>query len=255
MNRRRILIGILIALLALVVLGGGAFFAWANQAAPPMPEALAAMQSDELVTFKEQNGWLVFQPVSQGDALAKPPEKGLVIYPGGKVDYRAYAPTARAIAAQGYLVVIPPMPLNLAFFDTNAAADVLAAFPQIQKWAVAGHSLGGVAASSYAAANPDKIQGVGFWASYPQGSMTTYPGQVVSISASNDGLATPEKIEASKKDLPAATLYVEIQGGNHAQFGYYGPQEGDNPATISRQEQQQQLVAAMAQLLQGPESR
>jgi hypothetical protein len=81
--------------------------------------------------------------------------------------------------------------------------------------------------------------------------MTTYPGQVVSISGTNDGLATPAKIEDSKTNLPASTVYVPIQGGNHAQFGYYGEQEGDNPATISRAEQQAQLVAAMVKLLQG----
>lgn len=245
MNRRRIIIGIGIALLALLVIGGGAFFVWANQASQPMPEALAAMQSTSTVEFSEQNGWLVYKPVGAE------PTTGLVIYPGGKVDYRAYAPTAQAIAEQGYLVVIPPMPLNLAFFDTNAAEKIIAAFPQIQKWAVAGHSLGGVAASSYAAAHPEKIQGIGFWASYPQNSMTTFPGDVASISATNDGLATPAKIEDSKTNLPASAVFVPIQGGNHAQFGYYGPQEGDNPATISREEQQAQLVAAMVKLLQG----
>jgi hypothetical protein len=244
MNKKRIAFGVVGALLVLLLLGAGIFVVWANNAAPPMPEALAAMQSDSTVQFSEQNGWLVFQPVGTL------PASGLVIYPGGKVDYRAYAPTAKAIAAQGHLVVIPPMPLNLAFFDMNAAEKIIQAFPQIQKWAVAGHSLGGVAASSYAAKNPDKIQGIGFWASYPQVAMTTYPGKVSSISATNDGLATPEKIEASKKDLPAATTYVPIQGGNHAQFGYYGPQEGDNPATISRAEQQKQLVAEMVKLLQ-----
>lgn len=251
MNKRRIIIGIVIALLAVLVIGGGAFFVWANQAAQPMPEALAAMQSTDTVQFSEQNGWLVFQPVAQSNAFAQPLKTGLIIYPGGKVDYRAYAPTAQAIAAQGYLVVIPPMPLNLAFFDVNAAEKIIAAFPEIQTWAVAGHSLGGVAASSFAAQNPDKIQGVAFWASYPQGNMTTFPGQVISISASNDGLSTPDKIEASKKDLPPSTQFVVIEGGNHAQFGYYGAQEGDNPATISRAEQQAQLVAAMVQFLQG----
>lgn len=245
MNRRRIIIGIVIALLAVLVIGGGAFFVWANQAAQPMPEALAAMQSTDTVQFSEQNGWLVYKPIGAE------PTAGLVIYPGGKVDYRAYAPTAQALAAQGYLVVIPPMPLNLAFFDVNAAEKIIAAFPEIQTWAVAGHSLGGVAASSFAAQNPDQIQGVAFWASYPQGSMTTFPGQVISISASNDGLATPDKIEASKKDLPASAQFVVIEGGNHAQFGYYGEQEGDNPATISRAEQQNQLVTAMVQFLQG----
>jgi hypothetical protein len=245
MNKRRIIIGIVVALLALLLIGAGGFVVWANQAAQPMPEAFAAMQSTSTVQFSQENGWLVYKPIGAE------PTTGLVIYPGGKVDYRAYAPTAQAIAAQGHLVVIPPMPLNLAFLDTNAAEKIIAAFPQIQKWAVAGHSLGGVAASSYAANHPDKIQGVGFWASYPQGTMTTYPGQVVSISGTNDGLATPAKIEDSKTNLPASTVYVPIQGGNHAQFGYYGEQEGDNPATISRAEQQAQLVAAMVKLLQG----
>ena len=245
MNKRRIFIGIGIALLAIVLLGAIGFVAWASNAAQPMPEALAAMQSDSTVQFSQQNGWLVFKPAGAE------PATGLVIYPGAKVDYRAYAPTARAIASQGYLVVIPPMPLNLAFFDANAAEKVIQAFPQIKKWTVAGHSLGGVAASGYAAAHPEKIQGVGFWASYPQGAMTTYPGKVISISATNDGLATPDKIAASKKDLPASAQFVVIEGGNHAQFGYYGPQDGDNPATISRAEQQAQLVAAMLKLLQG----
>lgn len=141
------------------------------------------------------------------------------------------------------------MPLNQAFFDANAAAAIIRAFPEIQHWAVAGHSLGGVAAASYAAAHPNQIQGVAFWASYPQGDMTTYPGRVVSIAASNDGVASPASIDASKKNLPPSTAYVVIQGGNHSQFGYYGPQSGDNAATISRAVQQNQIVEATTALL------
>ena len=38
---------------------------------------------------------------------------------------------------------------------------------------------------------------------------------------------------------------VEIEGGNHAQFGNYGPQKGDLPATISAEEQQAQAVDAI----------
>ena len=50
--------------------------------------------------------------------------------------------------------------------------------------------------------------------------------------------------------LPAAAVFVPIDGGNHAQFGYYGDQPGDNPATISRDEQQTQVIAATAALLE-----
>lgn len=250
MNTRRILLIILGVLLTVTLLGAGGFVFWANDASQPMPEALAALKTDEFVTFQDENGWLVFQPVSQSNALGTVPDIGLIIYPGGKVDYRAYAPTARAIAAQGYLVVIPPVPLNLAFFGVNEAEEIIAAYSGVKHWAVAGHSLGGVAASTYADAHRDQIGGLGFWASYPAGNMSNYAGHVISISGTQDGLATPAKIKESKTNLPATTEYVPIAGGNHAQFGYYGPQAGDNVATISREQQQEQVVAAMVKLLQ-----
>ena len=243
MNKKKILLIIAAVLLGLAVLGAGAFVIWANDASQPMPEALAAMQSDASVEFSNPNGWLVFQPVGTT------PQTGFILYPGGKVDYRAYAPVAREIAAKGYLVVVPPMPLNLAFFGANVATSVMDYFPQIEHWAVGGHSLGGVAASSFASSHPDEIGGIAFWASYPAGDIQTYPGQVVSIFGTNDGLAGPAKIEESKKNLPPQTVFVPIEGGNHAQFGWYGPQSGDNPATISHAEQQRQVADATAAML------
>jgi len=59
------------------------------------------------------------------------------------VDARAYAPSARGIAQEGYLVVIVPMPLDLAFFAPDGALEVMTAFPNVQHWAVGGHSLVG----------------------------------------------------------------------------------------------------------------
>ena len=59
-----------------------------------------------------------------------------------------------------------------------------------------------------------------------------------------DGLATVEEIRQSAALLPAATEFVAIEGGNHAQFGSYGAQEGDNPAAIPAAEQQAQAAAA-----------
>jgi hypothetical protein len=42
---------------------------------------------------------------------------------------------------------------------------------------------------------------------------------------------------------------VAVQGGNHAQFGWYGPQDGDNAPAISREAQQGQVVEATLALL------
>jgi len=43
--------------------------------------------------------------------------------------------------------------------------------------------------------------------------------------------------------------WVAIEGGNHGQFGWYGPQSGDNPTAISREAQQAQVVQATLEML------
>jgi hypothetical protein len=65
----------------------------------------------------------------------------------------------------------------------------------------------------------------------------------VSISGSQDRLATPQKISASRALLPVSTTWHLIQGGNHSQFGWYGTQSGDAPASIAREEQQAESAA------------
>jgi pimeloyl-ACP methyl ester carboxylesterase len=231
-------------LLLLPILVVAAFVIWAVTGPAPMPEALAALQPDAQVHV-EAEPWLVFEPISQD------PTTCLILYPGGRVDPRAYAPAARAIARAGYLVVIVPMPLNLAFFAPDRAAEVMAAYPGVERWAVGGHSLGGAMSARFAYQNADAVQGLVLWASYPAASdnLSGYALAVTSIYGTQDGLATKDKIDASRPLLPPATQWIAIEGGNHAQFGWYGPQSGDNPASISREEQQAQIVAATLKLL------
>jgi hypothetical protein len=225
---------LLIGIISLAVIG---FIAWGLIVPAPMPEALAALQSDSQVTITT-DPWLVFSPTQTT------PTTGLIIYPGGRVDPRAYAPQAREIASQGYLVVIVPMPLNLAVFGSGKATAVIQAYPEIEHWVIGGHSLGGSMAALYADKHRDQIDGLVLWASYPASSndLSDSGLKVTSISGSLDGLATPDKIEASRSLLPADTSWVQIEGGNHGQFGWYGDQPGDNAATISREEQQAQVI-------------
>lgn len=232
----------LLPLLAILALVG--FIIWASRPAGPMPEALPALESGAEVQV-EAEPWLVFRP------LAGNPTVGLVLYPGGRVDPRSYAPAAQALAREGYLVVIVPMPLNLAVFAPDEAAEVIAAFPEIDRWAVGGHSLGGAMAARFAYQNPEAVQGLVLWAAYPASTddLSGYPLAVTSIYATMDGLATEDKIAASRPLLTDTTRWVAIEGGNHAQFGWYGLQSGDGTATITRDEQQRQIVAATLELL------
>ncbi|HEY0603702.1 MAG TPA: alpha/beta hydrolase [Herpetosiphonaceae bacterium] len=233
---------LLLALPLLLALG---FVGWALLGPQPMPEAIAALQSDPQVAV-QQSSWIVFQPA------ATTPTTALIIYPGGRVDERAYAPAAHALAAEGYLVVLVPMPLNFAVFAPDRASEVIAAFPAIRHWAIGGHSLGGAMAAQFAHAHPQQIGGLVLWASYPpdSASLAERPLRVASIFGTRDGVATSENIEASRPLLPQDTSWVAIEGGNHAQFGWYGAQSGDLQATISREEQQAQTVAATLAILE-----
>jgi pimeloyl-ACP methyl ester carboxylesterase len=231
-----------LAFLVIGVLAVTGFVVWAETPLGPMAEAVAALQSDPQVVV-ETEPWLIFHPAGQE------PETGLILYPGGRVDPRSYAPPAREIAAAGYLVVIPPMPLNLAFLAPGRAGAVMAAFPEIRRWAVGGHSLGGAMAANFAYNHPERVAGLVLWAAWPAegNSLADFSLPVLSVYGTEDmGL---EGIEASKSLLPSHTRWVIIQGGNHAQFGWYGPQPGDGEATISRRDQQAQVVAATVAFL------
>ena len=107
-----------------------------------MQEALTAMQSDSSVQVTK-DGWITFMPAG-GE-----PDTGVIFYPGGRVDHRAYAPLMSELAANGYLVSLVPMPFNLAVFGSESASQVIAAHPEIEHWVIGGHSLGGAMAASF----------------------------------------------------------------------------------------------------------
>jgi len=123
-------------------------------------------------------------------------------------------------------VIVPELTLNLAVLDPDAADDVIAAHPEIARWVIGGHSLGGTFAARYAndtvRRSPALCYGLG---------------------------TTLDDINRFRNRCPANTDFVSIEGGTHAQFGDYGPRAGDNPATISRPEQQAQAVQALLRVL------
>ena len=241
----RILKWVLLILLAIVLVVVAGFTVWAYTPLGPMPEAIAALQSDAQVQV-ETSPWLTFTPAGTQ------PTTGFIFYPGGRVDRAVTPPAARALAEQGYLVTIAPMPFNLAVFKPAAADAVIAAHPEITNWAIGGHSLGGAMAANYVYTHPDAVQGLALWAAYPAGNNSLADRQlpVVSIYGTNDGLRQPGSRRTPPRPccLPTPATCL-IEGGNHAQMGWYGPQPGDGTATISREDQQQQVVAATEELL------
>jgi pimeloyl-ACP methyl ester carboxylesterase len=240
----RLTVAITLALVSIVCAAGLVF--WVGGAYSATDTALQAIQSDPAVFVTEENAWVIFFP--SGDPR---PETGFIFYPGANVDFRAYAPVMKLIAAEGYFVTVLPMPLNLSFFDSNGAARAQAAYPEIENWFVGGHSLGGVTASSYVSTH-EEIQGLALWASAPgNDALIGRESNVLLIYGTRDGLFTPSMAENAREFLPLETTYVPIEGGNHSQFGAYGFQEGDLEAAVSPEEQWAQVAAATVEFMEG----
>lgn len=188
---------------------------------------------------------LVFTPAGEAEA-------GLIFYPGGKVEYTAYAPLMAQMAEQGVLCVLVKMPANLAVLDMGAADVHLDEFPDIEKWYVGGHSLGGSMAASYAAEHADELEGLLLLAAYSTEDLTGSGLDVLSIYGSDDGVLNMEKYNEYRQNLPEeTTTEVIIEGGNHARFGDYGWQDGDGTGSISKLSQQWQTADAFGKILLG----
>ncbi|OFE14940.1 hypothetical protein BA895_07225 [Humibacillus sp. DSM 29435] len=208
------------------------------------PDAIAAMAGAPGVRVVDSPTQIALEPQNQ------PAARGLVFQPGARVDPRAYVPLLTQVSRGGVLVVIVKQPFDIGFTAIGAPGPIIAAHPEVRSWALAGHSLGGVVASSFAGGHLDTVQGLVLWASYPLGSLADTSLKVASISGTNDGLATPADIDASRPDLPGSTVFTPVKGSVHAFFGDYGPQPGDGTPSVSRDKAQQQIVAATVTLMQ-----
>jgi len=241
MSNKWIVRGLLIATVAL-----GAFYAYDNFVSPfrSAPDVVGSMLTDEVVVVSTTPR-LTFRPADNE------PTVGVIFYTGARVDPDAYAPLARQVAQEGYLVVVVKHPFNFAVLGVSAAGDVLLEYPEISSWIMAGHSLGGAMAAEFAERN-QRISGLILLASYPGDSsnLAFRNLNTLVVYASEDGLAPPAAIEQKAADLlPKTTELVLIPGGNHAQFGSYGPQVGDGFASITRDEQQAATVKAIVGFL------
>ncbi|MDR7381786.1 alpha/beta hydrolase [Promicromonospora iranensis] len=241
--------GVLDVVLVVAGIGWIAAMAWCRPYVAVEP-ALAAMVSDAEVTVTESATRVELAPAENTDRNVD----GTAVFfqPGAKVDARAYAAVLRPLAEAGHPVVIAKQPLGIAFLATGAFDGARAQLPDAERWVVGGHSLGGVVASTAADdGDPDgpeagaaPVVGLLLYASYPAGDVSgSLTAEVESISASRDGLSTPDDIEASRANLPDDSSFTVVDGAAHAFFADYGPQPGDGTPTISHDEARTQISA------------
>ncbi len=227
-----------ISVIVFVVVLGGFFYLKQSTYTASSEAQKVAQQAKKI-----DNG-LVFE--------GKKEKPAIIFYQGAFVEKESYSIWAQQVAEAGFSVYLLQTPFNLAIFDTQAAQKLMEK-EQLTSVVLGGHSLGGVIASR--AANdilPNQLQGVFFLASYPdeKGSLKGFDGAVLSLTGDYDGVLNQEKYQSAKQFLPKMTLYQTITGGNHAGFGSYGDQKGDNQAKITNSRQQQEISTLLIQWLE-----
>ncbi|UHA73312.1 alpha/beta hydrolase [Paenibacillus sp. 481] len=216
------------SVLSILLVGIIIFIVWSQFTYKPTEEA------SSLVEHSKDDGNLVFEQ--------KEAKIGVIFYQGAKVEVESYSYLGKDLKNNGYFVVMPKLPLNLAVLGTNAADSIIEKYPEIQKWYVVGHSLGGSMISRYAFHHEKKVDGIIFLASYPADDFSTKSIPMLSIYGEVDGLATVEEIQNKENLMSTNTTMHMIKGGNHANFGMYGKQNGDNASLITPEAQQDETV-------------
>ena len=238
MKKKKKLKIIIISLLCVAIVSCTAFGIYVSDYYRANDTAIAATFSDSEVTvIQKNNDYMVFTP--------KSPECGIIFYPGGKVEYTAYAPLMKELAREGVFCVLVKMPFNLAVFDINAADDVIEEYTNITEWYVGGHSLGGSMAASYASKNADKLEGLILLAAFSTADLNDSGLNVMQITAREDEILWDDMEEVKKyqPNLPDDFKQLCIEGGCHAYFGSYGEQKGDGKPWITPDEQIKQTVS------------
>ena len=211
---------------------------------PAGEAALTALEPDAEVTVLADGNTTAFVPKNGA-------ELGFVFYPGGKVEHTAYAPLLRQLAEKGVLCVLVEMPFRLAVLDQNAAKEIPGQYPEVTEWYIGGHSLGGSMAAACAAEHTELFDGLVLLAAYSTEDLGETGLRVLSAYGSEDGVLDLENYEEYRRNLPGSVSETVIDGGNHACFGSYGPQDGDGTPRITAEQQMKETAELLVDFFRG----
>lgn len=233
-----------LAALALVMVG---FLIWANTPYRAERGPVIDVWANDNVQVQYLDEGILMTPA--GKAVEEPSvPTGLVFVPGARVEAHAYMFQLSGVVEQfGVTVLITEPTLNLAFFDTRSLDQFTTAAPEVDRWFVGGHSLGGVRACLMTPGSD--AAGLVLFGSYCANDLSGSGLEVLSIAGENDRLSTPAIIEQNAGMLPTDARFVTIAGANHASFGDYGAQAGDGERTISSEQMRAELTALLGEAL------
>ena len=182
-------------------------------------------------------------------------QSGLIFYIGAQITPDAYIPLLARLAEQGYFCAVPKIPFNMASLKPGAAETVIAEHPEIKRWYLAGHSMGGYTASGFCADHSEQVSGLILIGAYTARDLSDASLPVLSVYGDADGVLNLSLYEKRRAWNPAGFEEHILPGANHAQFGDYGDQPRDNDARISMDTQQEETALIICDWLARQESK
>ena len=227
-------------ILFLLLIGGGIFY-WLQQSLPPQDEARGYLEGSQLVEVRRRENLYEFWPRTQ-----KNYSEGIIFYPGAQVEAAAYAGMAHKLAEAGYPVFLVKMPFQMSILNWDKAENIIfRERDKIENWTMIGHSLGGAMSARFISRRqPEEVRNLILLAAYPAESdnLSQIKINVLSLYGSRDEIINLPRLRERIELLPEDAEIVELEGANHAGFGFYGEQDGDGEAEISSLTQQQLAV-------------
>lgn len=234
MNKKKILI---IAIIVFLIIFFGGFFVYSQIYYHAENTATDLLNGTEDVNVSKVSNGLFLDGYGNDSAI--------IFYPGAKVEYTSYLPLFTDLASKDIDCYLVEMPFNLAFLGRNSA-DSIIENSNYTHYFMAGHSLGGAMAGGYVNGTDNNITGLIYLSAHMPNEIRV---PVLSIRGTNDGIINLTGYKEAQTMVKANFTEVLIDGGNHAQFAYYGNQSGDGNATISAENQQNQTVDAIIKFI------
>jgi len=193
---------------------------------------------DDRVQVEASEARVIMSPT--GDSLPR----GILYFPGARVDPYSYLYPLADIAAAGTTVVVVDPLFNMALLDTRGVEELTMDFPDITGWVLAGHSLGGVKACMEA--SHPAVTHLVLFAGYCANDISALDIQVLQVIGDRDGLLDDTlRLDAESLLPPGRHSTVTLVGVNHADFGTYGPQPGDGESTTSDRAMRTMITEAL----------
>lgn len=239
-HKRRIWLLAALSVFAAIALLIGICLVFLLDCYPADTSAIEAFSADRTIESQTMGQYTVYAPeeATVGFFLSR--------CQGGA---RAYRPLMEACASEGILCVLVEMPLYFPLMDGNAAEGIPELYPQIEKWYIGGHSLGGYAASDYAAGHTDVYDGLILLASYSAADISDTGLAVLSVYGSEDQIMNRGRYVEGTTKLPDDFTEIVIDGGCHAYFGIYNGQDGSAARNVTDEEQIGMTASAIAEFV------